>query len=177
MPFITGYLSNKLGRVCLAFKRFQCPLSRATFQTIDAVDNGQNDLIVSMPFITGYLSNVCGYLGENFFNKVSMPFITGYLSNEPTLTDWRSSPVSMPFITGYLSNPITGKIKNSEIAKVSMPFITGYLSNNDLNKERIEKSLFQCPLSRATFQTLSLCSVEIKDLFQCPLSRATFQTF
>ena len=129
MPFITGYLSNKLGRVCLAFKRFQCPLSRATFQTIDAVDNGQNDLIVSMPFITGYLSNVCGYLGENFFNKVSMPFITGYLSN------------------------------------------------NDLNKERIEKSLFQCPLSRATFQTLSLCSVEIKDLFQCPLSRATFQTF
>ena len=86
--------------------------------------------------------------------------------------------------------------------KVSMPFITGYISNKVYISLEQEKKLFQCPLSRATFQTdvtigqrflVARVSMPFitgyisngiatsdfgyeEEMFQCPLSRATFQT-
>ena len=103
MPFITGYISNKiqniyiiiifqcplsratfqifakLVNVYMQVFKFQCPLSRATFQT-NSEHLYNNHGFVSMPFITGYISNGALWLYK-FKRNVSRLFITGYISN------------------------------------------------------------------------------------------------
>ena len=66
MPFITGYLSNEAPvEVPEEVETFQCPLSRATFQTLRCWFPVFFLLSVSMPFITGYLSNGGGFFFAN----------------------------------------------------------------------------------------------------------------
>ena len=61
----------------------------------------------------------------------------------------------MPFITGYISNETSAIVVENE-TEVSMPFITGYISNRNADLRCADLRGFQCPLSRATFQTLAL---------------------
>ena len=81
----------------------------------------------------------------------------------------------MPFITGYLSNSKIFYILKSRMCFNAL--YHGLPFKRDKGFKFISKlEVFQCPLSRATFQTWRISQGDFKNWFQCPLSRATFQT-
>ena len=69
MPFITGYISNEYLKDMDKEYLFQCPLSRATFQTGTKKDESNANTSVSMPFITGYISNCTYFVNSARFNR------------------------------------------------------------------------------------------------------------
>ena len=106
-----------------------------------------------MPFITGYLSNIYIVIVDLCVDIVSMPFITGYLSN------WRNTmkelKVSECFNALYHGLPFKQKRKDDTTC-YQESFNALYHGLPFKHKEKkIKRNIlrFQCPLSRATFQT------------------------
>ena len=161
MPFITGYLSNP-----------------------DSVTE-ISDCAVSMPFITGYLSNISAASSEIEliwrFNALyhGLPFkpISAFgktadfiefqcpLSRATFQTNWAEYVLlskgfnalyhGLPFKPSLLMESVSGRY-------VSMPFITGYLSNCGIGFALFGGITFQCPLSRATFQTSNYIYITLR---------------
>ena len=154
MPFITGYISNDLRYADLrgANLKFQCPLSRATFQTRWTRSCSRSNF-VSMPFITGYISNLVllmiNYRWKECFNALYHGL------------HFKQEKYNKIFVIKMFQCPLSRA--------------TFQTFSEDFWKP--SSYLFQCPLSRATFQTQKkIIAIYQEKTFQCPLSRATFQT-
>ena len=156
MPFITGYISNDLRYADLrgANLKFQCPLSRATFQTL-----GSTMVLslyqVSMPFITGYISNEYVNKEDRIRSQFQCPLSRATFQTRWTRSCSRSNFVSMPFITGYISNLVLLMINYRWKECFNALYHGLHFKQEKYNKIFVIK-MFQCPLSRATFQTLAL---------------------